>query len=158
MEAKLKVIICRGLPGSGKTTFAKEYIKKNLFSKTVRINRDDIREMMGITYNEQSELFVKEIEEKMITAALDGAMDVIVDDTNIYSSGAELIKQAIDNSKYRDYVEIEYKSFFDVPLWLCFERNSEREESKRVPAQRLEQMLAYYEKYGKKFENILKRK
>lgn len=59
MEAKLKVIICRGLPGSGKTTFAKEYIKKNLFSKTVRINRDDIREMMGITYNEQSELFVK---------------------------------------------------------------------------------------------------
>lgn len=30
-----KIIICRGLPGSGKTTWAKDYVQRNIFNPAV---------------------------------------------------------------------------------------------------------------------------
>jgi len=40
----LKIIICVGIIAAGKSTWAREEVKKN--PNTVRINRDDIRSMM----------------------------------------------------------------------------------------------------------------
>ena len=40
----LKIIITRGIPGSGKTTWAKDVVKEN--SNYIRINRDDLRIML----------------------------------------------------------------------------------------------------------------
>lgn len=41
-----RLIICRGLPASGKTTWAKEWVMKDPGNR-VRINLDDIRSMLG---------------------------------------------------------------------------------------------------------------
>ena len=40
------ILILRGSQGSGKTTFAKEWVNKDPESR-VRFNRDDIRNMLG---------------------------------------------------------------------------------------------------------------
>lgn len=36
-----KIILCRGIQGSGKTTWAKQYCKEH--PNSIRVNRDDIR-------------------------------------------------------------------------------------------------------------------
>ena len=41
---KTKVIVLRGLPASGKSTWAKDFIDRN--SGWMRINKDDMRSMM----------------------------------------------------------------------------------------------------------------
>lgn len=40
-----KLILCRGIQGSGKTTWAKQYCKEH--PNTIRVNRDDIRQMFS---------------------------------------------------------------------------------------------------------------
>lgn len=151
-----KIIICRGLPGSGKTTWAKDYVQRNIFNPAVRVNRDDIRKMLAITYNTLTEEFVKGMERDMITNALNFGFDVVVDDTNIYTSAAELIVAAIEQSSW-ETVRVEFKSFFDTPIETCEDRQMERSPQERVPDYRIRQLMDYYEKYGKRFENYLKR-
>ena len=41
-----ELIICRGIPGSGKTTYAKEWAKCDS-SNHIRLNLDDLRNMLG---------------------------------------------------------------------------------------------------------------
>lgn len=75
-----KVIILKGLPASGKSTWAKaevERTKKN----TVRVNKDDLRAMMG-GYRHDNEEIVIELRNKLIKKALLQKRHVIVDDTN----------------------------------------------------------------------------
>lgn len=40
-----KLIILQGIPGSGKTTYARQFCKDH--DNYVRVNRDDIRNMLG---------------------------------------------------------------------------------------------------------------
>lgn len=40
-----KIILCRGIQGSGKTTWAKNYCNEH--PNSTRVNRDDLRAMMG---------------------------------------------------------------------------------------------------------------
>ena len=41
-----KLILCRGIQGSGKTTWAKQYCKEH--PNSIRVNRDDIRAIIVI--------------------------------------------------------------------------------------------------------------
>lgn len=70
--------ITRGYSGSGKTTLAKA-------SGKVRVNRDDLRAMMGLpnpgTY--QQEQAVTATQRAHVAALLERGLDVIVDDTNL---------------------------------------------------------------------------
>ena len=40
-----KIILCRGIQGSGKTTWAKNYCNEH--PNSIRVNRDDLRAVMG---------------------------------------------------------------------------------------------------------------
>lgn len=42
-----KVIICRGIQGSGKSTWAKQWVKEDP-NHRIRINQDDFRNMFGV--------------------------------------------------------------------------------------------------------------
>lgn len=81
-----KLIVTRGLPASGKSTMAKDYVKSHL-ANTVRVNRDLLREMLhGGEFRpgkEGTEPTIRDARNKLITSNLLKGRDVIVDDTNL---------------------------------------------------------------------------
>lgn len=80
----LEVIILRGLPASGKTTWAREHMR--MFSKFIRVNRDDLRKMMHNFYSEVNESMTRKAEDFLVKLALFDDRNVIIDDTNLVQS------------------------------------------------------------------------
>lgn len=77
--------ITRGLPGSGKTTFAKAWVDESPTTRT-RVNRDDLRDMLfgsrvGLTF--EQEQHVTSASHALVRAHLRRGLDVITDDTNL---------------------------------------------------------------------------
>ena len=118
-----KLIICRGIPASGKTFWAKQWVLKDPEHR-VRINQDGIRLMLGKYWVPNREPLVQHIQKEALIEALDRGYDIVVDNTN-------LNKKVLDN--YRVLViahgnhAIEYKDFFDTPLSVCIERDKNRD-------------------------------
>lgn len=80
-----KIIICKGLPASGKSTWSKEYVKEN--PNVIRVNRDEIRDMLGQKWSRDYEnKVVVPGEKRFVRAALDLGYDAIIDDTNLNPS------------------------------------------------------------------------
>ncbi len=74
----------RGLPGSGKSTWAKQMVTENPNSYK-RINRDELRMMLDNGYTSNgNEKFVKQVRDMLIVKALTDGKHVIVDDTNLF--------------------------------------------------------------------------
>jgi predicted kinase len=119
-------LVClRGLPGSGKSTFAKANL--GMLSEYVRVNRDDLRQSLfdgqGILEPWQENLITK-VQRSTAAAALKAGKSVIVDDTNL-------------RHKYlRAWNEFALEqgagfTLHDVitPVDVCVERDSARERS-----------------------------
>ena len=78
-----KLILTRGIPGSGKSTWAKAYIAERLGA--VRINRDCLRWMVfnkPHSDDKKLEKLVKDIERSAVLESLSRGYDVVVDDTH----------------------------------------------------------------------------
>lgn len=118
-----KLIITRGLPASGKSTWAKQWVLEDPEHR-VRINQDDIRLMLGKYWVPSREKLVQHIQEEALIEALLRGYDIVIDNTN-------LNEKVLDN--YRVLVtaygnhSIEYKDFFDTPLSVCIERDKNRD-------------------------------
>lgn len=82
----MKLLVIQGIPGSGKTTLARKMVKEDISEKTVRVNRDDIRDMLGDYWVPSREKFVTNIEEYCIRTGLAKGYTVIVDATNLNPS------------------------------------------------------------------------
>jgi predicted kinase len=78
-----ELILTRGIPASGKSTFAQAWVQAS--PGRVRVNRDDIRfQTYGVYHGGNvNEDVITAIEDAMVAAALNAGMSVIVDDTNI---------------------------------------------------------------------------
>lgn len=137
-----ELIITRGLPGSGKTTFAKKWVEEDPKHR-VRVNRDDIRRMLGPYWLPSREDLVTEIEEQSVLSALDNNYSVIIDATNFKNEkwGPFLHRNNMGS------VHIQRKDFTDVPLELCIARDAARKEHEKV-GERI--ILGMYEKYIEK--------
>ena len=74
-----KIILTRGLPASGKSTWAKEFVRFN--PNTVRVSRDDLRSQMypGSDYRDIDEDLITEAETALVRAALRQGKTVVVD-------------------------------------------------------------------------------
>lgn len=57
--------MCKGLPASGKSTWAKEFVAKN--PNFIRLNKDDFRAMMG-GYSKDKEMVVLKMRDAAIAA------------------------------------------------------------------------------------------
>lgn len=136
-----KILVLQGLPGSGKTTWALEFIKNN--KNFVRINRDSIREQLGREYSKDLERVVKNIRDASIVTSLTNGFSVIVDDTNLDLSNIDQITFLRDEID-RDII-IEVKPFI-VPLEECLARNERRVN--KIPAKVIVDM---WKKYIKPF-------
>ena len=85
---------------------------------------DDIRNMLGKYWVIEREPLVKRIKENAIYNALDFGYDLIIDNMNLNPKEIASIKRIV--SGYPEY-SIEFKDFFDVPLDVCIERDSKRD-------------------------------
>ena len=118
-----KLIITRGLPASGKSTWAKQWVLEDPEYR-VRINQDDIRLMLGKYWVPSREKLVQEIQFNAIIEALNREFDVVIDNTNLNNKVLDQFNRLIKT--FEDY-EIEYKDFFDTPLSVCIERDKNRD-------------------------------
>lgn len=88
-----ELIMLRGLPGSGKSTWAKEYIESKPPGSVVRVNKDDLRAMMSNgKYVKSLERLVISVRDALVVAALQNKVDVVVDDTNFNTFHAERLR------------------------------------------------------------------
>lgn len=121
----MQIIMTKGLPASGKTTWAKKMIEA-FPGMYKRINKDDLRAMLdaGI-WSGKNENFVLQIRNLFINEALYSGYDVIVDDTNLHPKHEEDLRNLA--TKYgADFI---IQDFTGVPLSTCIERDSKRENS-----------------------------
>jgi predicted kinase len=80
-----KLLILKGLQASGKSTFAKDLVKKS--GNFFRLNRDDFRAMMfDSKWTKNREKVVIAVEKAAAKAILDSGYSVCVDDTNLKNS------------------------------------------------------------------------
>lgn len=120
----LKVILTKGLPGSGKTTWAKELLSKHPNSYK-RINKDDLRAMLDNNHHSgKSEDFILKTRDSLILLALDQGKHVIIDDTNLNPTHQTRITQLVKGK-----ANIEIKDFTHIPLKTCIENDLRRPNS-----------------------------
>lgn len=135
---KMKTLyFLRGLPASGKTTWARAKLDElNLCGKimAVRTNKDEIR----IEFGETIESGVIRREVWLVTEALNAGLDVIIDNTHFNPHHERRYRLLAKKYGY----SFDLKSFMHVPLEECIRRDQNRANSVGEPVIRL--MYARY--------------
>ena len=117
-----KLIICRGIPASGKTFWAKQWVLEDPEHR-VRFNNDDIRNMLGKYWVPSREPMVAAMKDSFVEEAILLRLDMVVDNTNLNNKEIEYWKNWANLHNY----DLEYKDFFDTPLSVCIERDKIRD-------------------------------
>jgi predicted kinase len=101
----LNIYILCGLPGSGKSTWARKKVEEDSENKTIIINKDSIREMLfGIyKYLPEAENLVSMITHISIWEAIDRNYNIIVDECHM---SAQKRKHLFVNFNNRDDLKI----------------------------------------------------
>lgn len=129
----MKYVICRGCPGSGKTTWAKSFIEDRKHKPDeiwIRLNRDDLRRSR-FNFKQWNEYKFSSKKENLINVLINDRIryhaalkdNIIDDNTNL--SRFEQVKK---NAEYYGY-EVEFKDFFDIALDKLIQRDLYREFS-----------------------------
>ncbi len=119
---KQTIEVLRGLPASGKSTYAIEKCEKN--KQWFRVSRDAIRRMRGQYWLPKDEELISQIEKASVYVALSAGKNVIIDATNL-------------NPKYRGWIEGAAEEHdcelvitnFDTPVNECIKRDLVRANS-----------------------------
>ena len=134
-----KIILCRGIQGSGKTTWAKQWVLEDPEHR-VRFNNDDIRNMLGKYWVTSREPLVHALKRQFIITSIKLGYDIVIDNMNLNPKEAEFYEQYIDvhnqtveelrkelrlNPQDDFKYELKFKDFF-IPLQECIERDSKR--------------------------------
>lgn len=115
----MKFIMLVGIPGSGKSTAAKELISQGFEC----FNADDIRQELygdAKTQGDHNEVF--EIMFNRLELALLDEKDIVIDNTNVRKSNRRTLIAFAHEHLYTD-IEL---WLFDVPFKTCLERNNKR--------------------------------
>jgi len=126
-----KLIITRGLPASGKSSWAIPWAKEHPDSR-VRVSRDDIRNMLGEYWVPKREGLITQIEDDAIWKAIVNGYDVVVDATHITRKSVKRWSHFKHQllGKLGIEVELLVKDFTDVPYEDCLRRDAIRTEGK----------------------------
>lgn len=118
-----KLLILQGIPASGKSTFAKQWVEEDPKTRVI-VNRDSIRRSLGVYWVPSRESLVSDIEYCYVKSAMDWNYDICLDATNLNPNYlSQWINLAIDE-KYT----VEYRKF-DISLEEALERDKNREFS-----------------------------
>ncbi|WP_067507838.1 AAA family ATPase [Actinoplanes sp. TFC3] len=132
-----RLLITRGLPASGKTTFARK-----LQPQVVRVNRDDLRRMLHgeRLYTQWAEGQVTHAQRAAVEALLRAHASVIVDDTNLR---AKTVREWAELAA-KFGASFEVHDFTDVPVEECIRRDAGRPDGERVGADPIQRMHDRY--------------
>lgn len=137
---RAKLTMCRGLPGSGKTTWAMAQ------PATVRVNQDAIRRELGWTswaawdFTGPAENEVHAIKIRRIELGLSAGRHVISDDTNL----GRKRKLAMEELAKAHDADFAIKDFTDVPVDVCIKRDNLRVPEARVGEAVIHKMAVQY--------------
>lgn len=143
-----RVVFTVGLPGSGKSTWAREYVARS-GERVKRLNLDDLRQTL--TGSAEHQRWSKESEQAALDVLLQAyrsliiaGYNVVVDNTHVHPRIPRLVR-----AEFGDQVDYVVQSFLDTSLEVCLERNAARD--KRVPDEVVERMARDAEKLKGKF-------
>lgn len=126
-----KIIMTKGLPASGKSTWAKKLVEDNP-GKYKRINKDDLRWMMdNYKHSKLNEKFVLETRDWLVQKAIEEGYSVVIDDTN-FADRHEIRMQEIAREFRRAGKKVEVQvntEFLQVPIEDCIKRDLARPNS-----------------------------
>lgn len=119
----MKLLMLKGLPASGKSSYAEELVKGG--GNWVRINKDLIRTMLHFDkFNGLNEKATKFTSEALATLFLLQDKNVVIDDTNMGDKHLETWKQVAKENEST----FEIKNF-DTDIETCIQRDRYREKS-----------------------------
>lgn len=116
------LIMLRGLPGAGKSTWAMAEVAKRP-QTAVRVNKDDIRSMMGPDFVKSNEFLVLQARDALIWAALARGKDVIVDDTNFNPTHEDTLRSIAETHGAKFLIR-----HFDTDIEECIARDAKRDK------------------------------
>jgi predicted kinase len=121
------VYILKGLPASGKSTWAKKMVDQHPGSYK-RINRDDLRAMLDNSYHSKgNERFALKVRDWLILQALKEGKHVILDDTNLNPQHEVRIRELVDYYRKETGQEVAVQvQFFDISLEEAIKRDLKR--------------------------------
>ena len=128
-----KIILCRGIQGSGKTTWARKWVLEDPEHR-VRFNNDDIRNMLGKYWVPSREDLVKSLRSVFLLNSMSYGFDIVIDNMNLNPKELEYYNRVLDGWNNPEWAtpdvvkpkySLEFKNFF-TPLQECIERDSKR--------------------------------
>lgn len=139
----LKCILCVGIPGSGKSTWAKAEVSKDP-ANWVRINNDDLRAMMnGSVWSAEYEKMIGDVRNYLIRDAFKKHKNVIIDNLNLNRRHFDDVCKIAKQSN-RD-IQVFEKTFY-IPIEEAVARDSTREGKSKVGE---EVVRKWYKESGK---------
>jgi predicted kinase len=117
------LVITRGLPASGKSTWARAWVQDG--PRRARVNRDDLRQnLFGVAHGLEfaAEQAVTAAQRSSVEALLRSGWDVVVDDTHLRTKYARAWADLAATAGTR----FEVRDFTDVPLDVCLQRDADR--------------------------------
>jgi adenylate kinase family enzyme len=140
----MKILFLKGLPGSGKSYFAKNWVERDPTNR-VRINKDDLRSLLHQgKYSKSNEKQILDIEESIILDSLKRNRDIILDNTHLATNNVGLninelrIKKFLLEHKYptdecckyeKNYVQFIVQDFTHVTPEECIKQDLQRSKS-----------------------------
>lgn len=140
------LIVLRGCPGAGKST----WIKENGLEQYT-LSPDNIRMLASApiltetntdaTISQENETYVWSLLYELLEKRMQNGDFTIIDATHSRSTDFSRYNSLCESYRYRKYVV----SFTDVPKEVCIERNHNRDAYKKVPDDVIEKMYARFE-------------
>lgn len=128
-----KLILTRGIPGSGKSTWAKFWVSEDPEHR-IRFNWDDMRNMMGPYWVPSREPINKHILWAAVNSAAynDRPYDIVIDNMNLnpkdwkqYEDWILNYNNSLNSEETNTQYVLEFKDFF-TPIEECVKRDSMR--------------------------------
>lgn len=141
-----QVIITRGLSGSGKSSWSKQWARENPNFR--RICRDDLRFMMWDgDYSDEWEEAVVKTRDDLIWSALFDKHNVVLDEPFLLPKRIEeLLLTLKDVAEAVGPLHIKIQDFIDVPVEDCIAHDAPRGKNRHVGEQFIRD---YYERFVK---------
>jgi predicted kinase len=124
-----KIILTRGIPGSGKSFWAKSWSMEDPEHR-IRLNWDDMRNMMGLYWVPSREPINKAMLQAGLLIAMTEGYDIVIDNMNLnpksWKEYEDIIRRHNAMSGSKIHYTLEFKDFFDTSLEECIKRDSSR--------------------------------